>query len=257
MRCDRGFIGLLALVCSCAAIPGGEPGSQPGPPSAARNTTPLDSTGLREDAKLITLSGSIESFLSAFNADVNIPRFVAILSPTCGACRHGAEAIKETLSGDARDGKLRLFVVWAPMLAPDNDASALEAVGLFSGVAVSQFYDPDRRLGDVFRKDVFPRAADEMRQSLPHGHYLEASLAGRSNDTPEWDIYMFFDAATVWTSATPRPRHWVRQIARVQKGQGGLISVMWKDSYALLPKEGLLADQLREMARVITGAGRK
>ena len=227
MRCGRRFIGLLILLCSCTGIPSGEPASQPGRRSTGKNTTPLESTRLREEAKLITLSGSIEPFVSAFNADGKIPRFVAILSPTCGACLHGAEAIKETLSRDARDGRLRLFVVWAPMLAPDNDAAAREAVNLFSGLAVSQFYDPERRLGDTFRKDVFPRAADEMRESLPHGHYLEPSLAGRPNDAPEWDIYMFFDAATAWTSLTPRPGHWVRQIARVQKGQEDPISVMW------------------------------
>jgi hypothetical protein len=206
---------------------------------------------------MIDLSESIEPFVSAFNANANVPRFVAILSPTCPACRHGADAIKETLAGDARDESVRLFIVWAPMLAPDDEAAAREAVSLFAGMSVVQFYDPERRVGEAFRKEVFPRAADEMRQSLPSGHYLEESLAGRSNEVPEWDVYMFFTTATLWNSAAPRPIHWVRQIARVRKDEEGLISVMWKDSYALPPKEGRLADQLKEIATEIKAVRRR
>jgi hypothetical protein len=143
------------------------------------------------------------------------------------------------------------------MLEMDTEEAARAAVQLFSGPPVIQFYDPERRVGKAFRKDVFPRPADEMRQSLPPGHYLEALLKGHSNDVPEWDIYMFFDVAAVWISATPRPAHWVRQIARVQMGEEGLVSVMWKNSYAALPIEGELTDQLRDSWHEVRSAGRK
>jgi hypothetical protein len=247
----------LVLILTCTATARGNPAAHPGSRSPSRDAISLDPTNVKIEEGLISLFESTQPLESAFNADKTTPRFLAILSPTCPACRHGVEAIKDTLAADALEDNLRLHVVWTPMLEMDTEEAARAAAQLFSGLPVTQFYDPERRVGKAFRKDVFPRSADQMRQSLPPGHYLEASLKGRSNDDPEWDIYMFFDMTAGWTSATPRPAHWVRQIARVQMGEGGLVSVMWKDSYAALPIEGDLADQLRDSWHEVGSAGRK
>jgi len=63
---------------------------------------------------LVSLVQDAAPVIAAFNAVKDRPRFLAILSPTCSACVHGAEAIKAAVlpAGDA----VEVFVVWAPML---------------------------------------------------------------------------------------------------------------------------------------------
>jgi hypothetical protein len=58
----------------------------------------------------VSLAAGLDPLVSAFNEAKARPRFAAILSPTCSACVHGAEAIKQAVlpAGDAVD----VFVVF-------------------------------------------------------------------------------------------------------------------------------------------------
>ena len=192
---------------------------------------------------LVSLADGITPLVSAFNAAEAQARFLTILSPTCSACVHGAEAVKAAVlsAGADRD----VFVVWAPMLAADDAAAASRASATLAAPRVRQFWDPARLVGTSFRKDVFPDAASRMRSSVPADHPMAEHLAHREDAQPEWDIYMFYDAGEQWGHGAPAPASWVRQTARMQRDGEGLVSLMWIDDYARPPVEGSLVEYLR------------
>jgi copper chaperone len=207
------------------------------PPSASQASTAPG---------LVSLADGITPLVSAFNAAQAQPRFVTILSPTCSACVHGAEAVKAAIlsAGADRD----VFVVWVPMLAGDDAAAATRASATLAAPRVRQYWDPERRVGTSFRKDLFADAASRMRSSAPADHPMAEHLGHREDTQPEWDIYMFYDAGTQWGDRAPKPASWVRQTARMQRDGSGLVSLMWIDDYARVPVEGSLAEYLRRPA---------
>jgi len=79
-----------------------------------------------------------------------LPRFLAILSPSCGECAHGAQVVREALLQAGAAPKLDIFIVWAPMLPEDDQAAARASSALFDA-RVRQYYDPARRAGAAFR----------------------------------------------------------------------------------------------------------
>lgn len=203
---------------------------------------------------LVNLAAEAAPLASAFNAARTKPRFLAILSPTCPACVHGAEAVKAAALpvSDAID----VFVVWAPMLDGDDAAAASARSRMLAGPRVRQYWDPARRVGSSFRKDVFPDAVERMRRSLPKDHFFAQYLAERDTGQPEWDIYAFFEAGADWRDRAPTPDRWVRQTARFAKGESGeLTSLLWINDYAKAPIEGSLTEQLRRLAPQLVARG--
>jgi copper chaperone CopZ len=186
---------------------------------------------------------SLAPLLADFNAARGRPRFVAILSPTCGLCLHGADAVRTALLEDDAARALELFVVWAPMLAGDDEAGARAAAARVRNARVRQYYDPGKRVGAAFRQDVFPEAVAQMRASLPPGHFLAGPFAARDPAQPEWDIYLFFGAEAEWRARAPAPTGFVRQV--VQQGSS---SVVWRNDYARAPVEASLVEELRAAA---------
>jgi copper chaperone CopZ len=196
---------------------------------------------------LVSLARDIGPLTSDFTAAKAHARFLTILSPTCSACVHGAEAVKAAIVAAGADREV--FVVWAPMLDGDDAAAATRASATLAAPRVHQYWDPERRVGTAFRKDLFPDAASRMRRSVSAGHPFAEHLGQREDTQPEWDIYTFYDAGTEWRERAPMPAHWVRQTARLQRDGKGLISLMWIDDYARHPVEGSLTDQLRLLLR--------
>jgi copper chaperone CopZ len=189
---------------------------------------------------------SLAPLLADFNAARGKPRFLAILSPSCGECAHGAQAVREALLREGAPPALEVFVVWSPMLAGDDEAAARAAATLFDA-RVLQYYDPARRAGTAFRSQVFPEAVAQMRRSLPPGHFLAQRFATRDPAQPEWDIYLFFGRDAEWTAEAPRPARFVRQVVRLDERS----SIFWKNDYARAPLEGSLAQALREEAAAL------
>jgi copper chaperone CopZ len=199
-----------------------------------------------EAAGLVSLVQGISPLASAFNASKARPRFLAVLSPTCSACVHGAEAVKTAIlpAGDA----VEVFVVWAPMLDSDGAAAAGASSAIVAAPHVRQYWDPARRVGASLRKDVFPDAVESMKRSLPKDHFFEQYLVERDSSQPEWDIYLFFEPGAEWTDRAPVPSRWVRQTALFAKGAGGqMTSLLWTNDYAGAPVEGSLTEQLRRL----------
>jgi copper chaperone CopZ len=200
-------------------------------------------------AQLTVLGDSPAALVTAFNESRGKPRFLAILSPTCGACLHGADAVRAALLSDGTSPSLEIFVVWAPMLAGDDEAAARASSPLVEHARVRQYYDPGRRVGSAFREDVFPQAVPQMRGSLPPGHFLRKPFASRDPVQPEWDIYLFFGPESDWKGKAPAPLHFVRQVVL----RSGSSSVLWKNDYAKAPFEGSLVEELRAAAAGLSG----
>jgi mercuric ion binding protein len=200
-------------------------------------------------AELIVLGDSQAALVTAFNASRGKPRFLAILSPTCGLCLHGADSVRAALLDEHADARLELLVVWAPMLPGDDLAAARASSALVRHARVRQFYDPGRRVGSAFRAEVFPEAVARMRASLPPGHFLTRPFATRDPAQPEWDIYLFFGPDSEWAATAPPPRRFVRQV-ELREGRS---SVLWKDDYAKAPIEASLEVELRRVAFELLG----
>jgi copper chaperone CopZ len=200
-----------------------------------------------EAAGLMSLAASSTQLVSDFNAAKAKRRFLAILSPTCGACVHGAEAIKAAVlpAGEALD----VFIVWAPMLEGDGSEPASSSSAL-AAPRVRQYWDPARRVGTSFRQDVFPDAVAQMKRSIPKEHFLEPYLVKRDAEQPEWDIYLMFEPGVEWLDKAPAPSRWVRQTAMFRAGAGGEpTSVLWANDYASTPVEGSLTEHLRRLVQ--------
>ena len=198
-------------------------------------------------AGLVSLADDDSPLVTAFNAAKGRTRFLAILSPTCGACVHGAEAIKAAVL--PLGASVEVFIVWAPMLGSDGAAAASASAPALAASQVHQYWDPQRRVGTALRRGVFPDAAERMKRSVPKGHFMAEQVCQRDATQPEWDIYLLYDAGTEWKGSMPAPARWVRQVALYSKpaaGDGGQ-SLMWKNDYAAAPVEGSLVDELRAM----------
>jgi len=207
-------------------------------------------TSEREAFGLVSLAKDRAPLVSAFNAAQGRPRFLAILSPTCSACVHGAEAIRQAVlpAGNTID----VFVVWAPMLEGDGGSAASSSSKVLAAPHVRQYWDPERSVGTAFRTDVFPDAVERMKRSVPKDHFFAEYLGTRDGGQPEWDIYLFFEPGVEWTGRAPRPSRWVRQTARFGDGEGELISFMWRNDYASPPFEGSLTQELRKLLPGVT-----
>lgn len=211
------------------------------PAAAAQNS---------EAAGLVSLASGSSRLAADFNGARTKRRFLAILSPTCGACVHGADAIKAAILPESE--ALDVFVVWAPMLEGDGSepaSASAERLGA-TGAKIQQYWDPERRVGRAFREDVFPDAVARMKRSIPREHFLEPYLASRDGAQPEWDIYLLFEPGIEWKDTAPTPSRWVRQTALLP-GEGGSAptSILWANDYSNAPVEGSLAEHLRRMVK--------
>src|SRR5262245_53618179 len=150
---------------------------------------------------------------------------------------------------------MALIIVWSPMMPGDSEGAARESAAMFDTTRVVQFYDPNRRVGDAFRRDVFPDAYDKAFNSLPKDHWLRESLPlleARYRKSPERDIYMFFAPGLEWKKAPARPTRYVRHLGRIIEHDHERLSLMWVDDYANPPVEGQLPDEVSKLARDLT-----
>jgi hypothetical protein len=205
-RLSFATLSLVAALAACKA----EPTAGEQPPGS---TTPAA-------AELIDLSASTEAVRAEFNAKQSAPRLLTLLSPTCGACLHGARAVKQTIVDNAATRSLSEIVVWIPMLADDSRGAAREASQLFRDAEVSQFWDGRQHLG----KEV-----------------------GRSVGVPDWiawDIYLFYAPGVQWLpGALPTPA--------AALAQAGGVVVATKGTLPPLPDQARLPKDLLGKADVV------
>ena len=84
--------------------------------------------------------------------------------------------------------KLRVHIVWIPMLRADKRGAALEGSAEFTDERVLYYWDPDRAVGEAFEKTL--------------GLWRTA-----------WDVYALYKPGTLWQDEAPAPDYWMHQLS--------------------------------------------
>ncbi len=95
--------------------------------------------------------------------------------------------------------KVKVYVVWTPVLQEDNRQAAAEAMRLVADNRAEHFWDADKSLGHSLGKVV----------TLPRGRKLA------------WDVYFAFDATTKWNDVPPKPADWMHQLGTDERSLDG------------------------------------
>ena len=137
---------------------------------------------------IVSLGDSPEPLSEWFNAHREKPRFLTILSPTCGACVAGAVAVNEALVKAFAEADIAIGVVWIGISPSDDADAANRAATIFDDPRVAQFYDPRQLVGQAFAK-------------------------GLLKSPPAWDIYLFYARGSTWSDRDPpKPTQWMHQL---------------------------------------------
>ena len=97
------------------------------------------------------------------------------------------------------DERLKVYVVWTPVLQEDNRQAAAEAMRLVADNRAEHFWDADKSLGFSLGNVV----------KLPR----ERKLA--------WDVYFAFDAKATWDDLPPEPAAWMHQLGNDERKLSG------------------------------------
>ena len=99
--------------------------------------------------------------------------------------------MRENILEALPDERIRVYVVWTPVLREDGRAQVPAATDLIQQDRVQHFWDEDKSLGNSFGSIV----------ALPR----QRTLA--------WDVYLLFDGEATWTDQPPVPTDWMHQLA--------------------------------------------
>ena len=98
--------------------------------------------------------------------------------------------VQTTILDRFKDEKIKVYVVWTPVLREDDRRAAVAAIGHVSGGRAEHFWDADKSLAFSLGKIV----------TLPR----ERKLA--------WDVYFVFDPKATWGNGPPKPSTWMHQL---------------------------------------------
>jgi hypothetical protein len=103
--------------------------------------------------------------------------------------------VQQEVLSKVKSKRLKVFVVWLPMLEGDSRGVALKATGLIDDGRASHFWDSRGEMATVFGKLIGQREG------------MRARLA--------WDFYAVFDGSTKWNNSVPVPADWMHQLPGV------------------------------------------
>jgi len=133
------------------------------------------------------LSDGASELRSAFNRDQGKVRLIMLLSPTCPACLGKAFVTQRYVLATIPDDRLRVYVVWGPMLGDEKEENARDATGRLPDPRVTHFWTGTNAVAAMFAKTV----------------KLPAGLLG-------WDTYQLFAPGVTWGSAAPAPTRFMQ-----------------------------------------------
>jgi copper chaperone len=142
-------------------------------------------TGSTSDSSIRPLGpGELRDWFNASSASV---RIVSLLSPTCPFCQRGHRILK-TVFGKTDSSDLKAFLVWLPMLSGDDPQAALRQGATFQDPRLTEGWDPNREMGDLFARTLALRGA-------------------------AWDVYLVYDRGVRWEGTEPpAPSFWMHQL---------------------------------------------
>ena len=122
--------------------------------------------------------------------------------------------VRESILATLKTEKIKVYVVWTPVLREDERARVSEATQVIQDERSQHFWDEDKSLGLSFGKIV----------TLPRKRTLA------------WDVYFVFDEKAVWNDQPPAPANWMHQLSIDEKSlDGGKLLSSIKE---LLKREG-------------------
>jgi hypothetical protein len=105
--------------------------------------------------------------------------------------------IRDEVLKQIPDGRLKVFVIWEPILPKDSADAVDDAAALLKDEwRAEQFWDPLAESGQRIKK------------------LLELGIAN-----PAWDVYMLFPPGVKWKDATPEPAFWMHQLTFMPGGK--------------------------------------
>lgn len=114
---------------------------------------------------------------AAFNADAGKVRVLMVVSPTCGACLHGASEVSEQVAGINQGKTVPLYVLWVPRQGGrEKDVPA--ATRVVADSSAREFWDGNDLLGMEYKQ----------------------VLGWRDN---AWDVYMLYGPKAQWSGDLP------------------------------------------------------
>ncbi len=136
-----------------------------------------------------------EDLSAAFNGEAGDVRLVALLSASCGYCIKGFRYMRKLLE-EIPDPRLKMLVVWEPMLSGDTRELSLKmAKKARDPRMVYQAWDNDQTTGNTFTA------------------LLSAEDTGwQAGDSPAWDVYFVYEGDVTWEASRPTvPTYWQHQ----------------------------------------------
>jgi hypothetical protein len=122
-----------------------------------------------------------------FNSNQENVRMLVLLSPTWPVCVRGASAL-EALLETQTDSRLRVFVIWEPVLATDLSAPSTFTLRRIHDARVKQYWDRNRALSKAM------------------GEHDRPSIV--------WDYIAVHKPEQIWTDAPPQPEFKGRPVVR-------------------------------------------
>jgi hypothetical protein len=129
-----------------------------------------------------------------FNADALFPRLLFLVSPTCEICLSGAMSAAQTVLSLPRADDFRLYILWLPVLEGDTPQGAEQMQErLPIDDRLRHFWDHDLMLSREYHRVL------QLGQR-PRPHHIA------------WDIFLLYEAGTVWNEEPPMPEFWMHQL---------------------------------------------
>ena len=158
----------------------------------------------------------LKAFKDWFNGASGSVRMISILSPTCPVCQSGHGVLKDVFGKtDSKD--LRGFIVWLPMKAADDPASAAVQAASFRDARVGEAWDAQRAGGLLFAKTL--------------------KLKGTA-----WDVYLLYARGVRWEGEDPPTQSfWMHQLESEDGADEKLCldpSRLTRQALALLERKG-------------------
>jgi len=107
--------------------------------------------------------------------------------------------VQNEILSKIQSDKLKVYVVWTPVLNSDNRDSAIASTKNIYDPRVTHFWDADQSLGKLYGKTL----------ELPN----DGDLA--------WDIYFSFDKDVDWDKQPPPPTAWMHQLGMDERHLDG------------------------------------
>lgn len=203
-----------------------------------------------DSPQALTVVDSLEPIKAAFNAHIDKPRVVLLVSPACSECVLGAQAVRKSIMERFAASGVHPIVVWLPMVESDSEAAAAKSSGIFAETNAVQFYDPERLAGWAYQREQFSTKWDQVEAALPAEHWLRQAHDRKPEAGPEWDVYMLYKPGARWETTTPKADAFIRHIGRDQHGQ----SHYFRDGFNQPPSSGDLYKAMDTMGKDILGS---